>query len=358
MKFVGLLAAAAAAHSALGLRTHVDVDAATHVQAGPWPNVCVSGKGYSAWNETRCDSSATCCANEFSGSGQGCCPFKDAVCCPGGLQCCPSGTTCVYQTGTSYNTVYQCQVNSVNVTTSLCSCKPGPVLPFSTSLKNVLIIGDSVSIGYTPFVNQALADIAMVQHAPWDVSDGGAEETAYGLQCLKYFLASPSGMDITPDVVMFNWGLHDGPMSNLTTPGQNGNSSVYSEQLMEIAARLKSWAAPKKAQLLFALTSPMICNVSHDGCVVANNNNARDIMVKLGIPTISLHDAVVAKCGPAPQASCFNETGCFCPHCVPAGYEWLAQSTIAPAIRGLLQGTAAVPLAIGQGAVSGFTKVE
>jgi hypothetical protein len=49
-----------------------------------------------------------------------------------------------------------------------------------------------------------------VQHAPWDVSDGGAEETAYGIQCLPYFLASPSGIDIAPDVVYFNWGLHDG----------------------------------------------------------------------------------------------------------------------------------------------------
>lgn len=130
-------------------------------------------------------------------------------------------------------------------------------------------------------------------------------------------------------------------MGNQTVPGQNGNSSVYAEQLAGLAERLLVWAKPRGAQLLFALTSTMICNVSADGCVVASNNAARAIMVRLGIPTISLHDAIVAKCGPAPQASCFNETGCFCPHCVPAGYQWLAESTVAPAIRKML--TAAAP---------------
>lgn len=64
----------------------------------------------------------------------------------------------------------------------------------STTKKNVLIIGDSLTIGYTPPVADELADIALVQHAPWDTSDGGAEETAYGVQCLDYWLHSPSGL--------------------------------------------------------------------------------------------------------------------------------------------------------------------
>ena len=49
----------------------------------------------------------------------------------------------------------------------------------STTLKNVLIIGDSVSIGYTPWVAQHMGDVALVQHSPYDSRDGGAEETAY-----------------------------------------------------------------------------------------------------------------------------------------------------------------------------------
>ena len=46
-------------------------------------------------------------------------------------------------------------------------CKPGPPLPMSTTLKNVLVIGDSVSLGYTPSLTDLLGDVALVQHAPW-----------------------------------------------------------------------------------------------------------------------------------------------------------------------------------------------
>ena len=31
-------------------------------------------------------------------------------------------------------------------------------------------------------------DYVFVQHSPFDVSDGGSEETAYGWQCLEAFL--------------------------------------------------------------------------------------------------------------------------------------------------------------------------
>ena len=31
--------------------------------------------------------------------------------------------------------------------------------------------------------------------------DGGAEETTYGIYCLDNFLASPSGMNISPDLM-------------------------------------------------------------------------------------------------------------------------------------------------------------
>ena len=45
--------------------------------------------------------------------------------------------------------------------------QPGPPLPPSPTLKNVLIIGDSVSIGYTsyasPNVPELLSDVALVQ---------------------------------------------------------------------------------------------------------------------------------------------------------------------------------------------------
>ena len=59
-------------------------------------------------------------------------------------------------------------------------CKTGPPLPMSTSLKNILVIGDSVSDGYTPFVSARMAEVALVQHSPWGMVDGGAEEGCCG----------------------------------------------------------------------------------------------------------------------------------------------------------------------------------
>jgi hypothetical protein len=54
----------------------------------------------------------------------------------------------------------------------------------------------------------------------------------YGVQCLDYFLRSPEGVSFKADVIMFNWGLHDGPQlfgsppANVTIPGQEGNMFV------------------------------------------------------------------------------------------------------------------------------------
>jgi hypothetical protein len=62
-----------------------------------------------------------------------------------------------------------------------------------------------------------MAKVAKVQHSPLDTADGGAEETAYGVQCLDYFLRSPAGVKLKPDVIMFNWVLRV-PKSNFSLP--------------------------------------------------------------------------------------------------------------------------------------------
>ena len=70
------------------------------------------------------------------------------------------------------------------------------------------------------------------------------------------------------------------------------------------------------------------------------DGQAAAIMAEHAVPTVDLHAAITGKCGRAPVSSCFNMTGCFCPHCSgrPAGqgYDWLATSTIVPAITKLL----------------------
>jgi hypothetical protein len=58
-------------------------------------------------------------------------------------------------------------------------------------------------------------------------------------------------------------------------------------------------------------------------------------VARYGVPTVNLHKAITDKCGPSPNKMCFNQSTCFCPHCPQAdgvGYEYLAESTIVPAI--------------------------
>ena len=62
----------------------------------------------------------------------------------------------------------------------------------------------------------------------------------YGIQCLPYFLHAPNGEAVKPDVIMFNWGLHDGPLGNTTVPGQAGLPDVYAAQLENITTMLQA----------------------------------------------------------------------------------------------------------------------
>lgn len=63
----------------------------------------------------------------------------------------------------------------------------------------VLIIGDSISLGYTPHVVQLMKDRAVVKHNP-----GNAQHTGTGLQKIDNWLG-----DTDWDVIHFNWGLWD-----------------------------------------------------------------------------------------------------------------------------------------------------
>ena len=86
----------------------------------------------------------------------------------------------------------------------------------------------------------------------------------------------------------------------------------------------------------------MLCDVKANDNVSGLNRQAAAIMASLGIATVDLQEAIISKCGPVPQESCFNIKRCFCPHCPNSlarpspGYDWLAASTIAPKIKELL----------------------
>ncbi len=112
----------------------------------------------------------------------------------------------------------------------------------------------------------------------------------------------------------FNFGMHN--LNNETIPGQAGPIAEYAPHLDSISQKLRAWAGPagepNSTKLLFALTSPMLNSVDTDHIVLSNNAAAAAIMAKYSIPTIDLHQPIIDKCGPVPQASCFNSTGCWC----------------------------------------------
>lgn len=76
------------------------------------------------------------------------------------------------------------------------------VISFTIYIQNkpkVLIIGDSISIGYTPFVKKKLKKKARIYHNP-----GNAQHTGTGLEKIHEWIG-----DKKWDIVQFNWGLWD-----------------------------------------------------------------------------------------------------------------------------------------------------
>jgi len=74
------------------------------------------------------------------------------------------------------------------------------ILSGSTAKKpKILIIGDSISIGYTPYVVNHFKERAIVMRNP-----GNANDTGKGLKTIREYIG-----DEDWDIIQFNWGLHD-----------------------------------------------------------------------------------------------------------------------------------------------------
>lgn len=123
----------------------------------------------------------------------------------------------------------------------------------------VLILGDSISIGYTPLVAKALADEAIVRRPTTAAGKAeNCEGTTKGVAEIDRWLAADGGHW---DVIHFNFGLHDVKRVDPATRKNSNNPNhprqaepdQYREQLAAIAARLKNTGA----RLIFATTTPV-----------------------------------------------------------------------------------------------------
>ncbi len=123
----------------------------------------------------------------------------------------------------------------------------------------VLILGDSISIGYTPFVKEMLKDAALVARPM--ITHKNAENcagTKKGIERVDEWLEIGGGKW---DVIHFNFGLHDlkhvdpetGRNSNRPQDPPQSPPAAYEKQLREIVAKLKKTGST----LVFATTTPV-----------------------------------------------------------------------------------------------------
>ena len=116
----------------------------------------------------------------------------------------------------------------------------------------ILIIGDSISIGYTPFVKESLKEVADVYHNP-----GNAQHTGKGLKNIAEWIVAEDF-----DIIQFNWGLWDmcyrHPDSKVQGKRDKANGSItysledYEKQLRAIVRILKE---KTDAELIFVTTT-------------------------------------------------------------------------------------------------------
>jgi lysophospholipase L1-like esterase len=138
-------------------------------------------------------------------------------------------------------------------------------------LPRILLIGDSVSRGYTQPVRKVLQGKANVHRAP-----ANCGPTASGLKNLEVWLGEGKW-----DVIHFNFGIHD-----RGTPAAD-----YVKRIEAIVTRLEKTGA----KLIWASTTPIPDNPAQKQTaqsIVEKNTLAADVMKKHGIATDDLFAAM------------------------------------------------------------------
>ncbi|MEM8735549.1 MAG: SGNH/GDSL hydrolase family protein, partial [Planctomycetota bacterium] len=166
-------------------------------------------------------------------------------------------------------------------------------------LPKVLIIGDSISLGYTPILQGMMLDDVEIVRPP--NANGGwinCEGTRRGIEMIDEWLALGEF-----DLIHPNFGLHDlkhvdpktGRNSNDADDPQQSSPQQYEKNLGEIVSKLKG----TNAKLIFATTTPY---PDKPGGPLRRadqpriyNAIARRIMHENGITINDLHEFVLPK---------------------------------------------------------------
>jgi hypothetical protein len=175
------------------------------------------------------------------------------------------------------------------------------------ALPRVLLIGDSVSRGYTQAARKALAGKANVHRAP-----ANCGPTSLGLRKIDVWLG-----DGKWDVIHFNFGIHD----------RNTPIADYSQRLEQLVERMKRTGA----KLVWVSTTPIPDlpdkRYSADS-IIQRNQAAAAIMQKHGVAVDDLFDAITPH---LQQMQNSNDV-----HFNAKGYDFLGQQ-VATFIESILE---------------------
>ena len=165
--------------------------------------------------------------------------------------------------------------------------RPNPMAPIKEmpGLPRVLLIGDSISIGYTLPTRALLKGKVNLHRIP---TNGGP--TIKGLEQIDTWLGKKKW-----DVIHFNWGLHDlkymGPNGENLFPKEKGGKvqvpiQEYEKNLERLVVRMKK----TNAKLIWRNTTPVPPGSKgrYVGDSIKYNAAAARVMIRHGIPTHDL----------------------------------------------------------------------
>ena len=173
----------------------------------------------------------------------------------------------------------------------------------------MLLIGDSISIGYTPHVREFLKDKANVHRIP---TNGGP--TKNGTANIEKWLGTGKW-----DVIHFNWGIHD--LKFMPDGKRQVEPEDYEKNLRALVTRMKATGA----KLIWATTTPIpdgeLTPPRKFGQVPEYNTIAKKVMTEHGVAIDDLSTAITPRI-----AELQNPKDV---HYKPEGYAFLAKQVAA-----------------------------
>lgn len=157
----------------------------------------------------------------------------------------------------------------------------------------VLIVGDSISLGYTPFTKKHFAEKAVISH-----NKGNAQHSGYGLENIEKWIG-----DKDWDIIQFNWGLWDLCYRHPDSKVQGNRDKEHGDitfTLEEYAANLEAIVSILKkktdAKLIFVTTTYVPKNEAgrYEADAIKYNDVAKEIMKKHGIAVNDIYEQSIA----------------------------------------------------------------